>query len=67
VAAEALVGNIDTAKLHLASYSELDPGMTVRRFAEERTSVPLEAVTSAYLRGLERILEGLRRAGMPEQ
>ncbi|MBV8457566.1 MAG: hypothetical protein JO122_13235 [Acetobacteraceae bacterium] len=66
-AAEALAGNIDSAKLHLAKYYELDPGMTVQRFAEERSSVPLEAVSPAYLRGLERILEGLRRAGMPEQ
>jgi adenylate cyclase len=66
-AAEALVGNIDGARLHLAKYGEIDPGMTVQRFAEERSSVPLEAVSRAYLRGQERILEGLRRAGMPER
>ncbi len=66
-AAEALVGNIDRAQPHLAKYGELDPGMTVRRFAEERSSVPLEAVSPAYRCGFERILEGLRRAGMPEQ
>jgi adenylate cyclase len=66
-AAEALAGNIDDARLHLAKYDELDPGMTVRRFAEERNSVPLETVSPAYLRGNERILEGLRRAGMPER
>ena len=66
-AAEALVGNIDRAQLHLAQYGKLDPGMTVRRFAEERSSVPLEAVSPAYRCGFERILEGLRRAGMPEQ
>jgi tetratricopeptide (TPR) repeat protein len=66
-AAEALAGNIDSAKLDLAKYDELDPGMTVRRFREERNSVPLEAVSPAYLRGFERILEGLRRAGMPEE
>jgi hypothetical protein len=41
--------------------------MTIRRFAVERTSVPLDAVSPAYLRGNERILEGLRRAGMPER
>jgi hypothetical protein len=64
-AAEALAGNIDSAKLTLAKYNEADPGMTVRRFAEERSSVPLEAVSPVYLRGLERILHGLRRAGMP--
>jgi adenylate cyclase len=66
-AAEALVGNIDSAKLHLAKYNDVDPNMTVRRFVEERSSVPLEAASPAYLRGMERILEGLRRAGMPEQ
>jgi len=66
-AAEALAGDIDSAKLHLAEYYELDPGMTVQRFATERSSVPPEAVSPVYLRGLERILEGLRRVGMPEQ
>jgi TolB-like protein/Flp pilus assembly protein TadD len=65
-AAEALVGNVDDACLQLAKYDEVDPGMTVQRFAEERSSVPLEAVRPAYRRGCERILEGLRRAGMPE-
>ena len=66
-AAEALAGNIDGAKQRLAEYAAIDPGMTVRRFAKGRTSVPLEAVSPGYLRGLERILEALRRAGMPEQ
>ena len=66
-AAEALAGNIDNARLHLANYDELDPGMTIRRFAEERSSVPLDAVSPVYLRGNKRILEGLRRAGMPER
>jgi predicted Zn-dependent protease len=65
--AEALAGNIDRARQHLAKYDELDPGMTIRRFAEERSSVPLDAVSPVYLRGNERILEGLRRAGMPER
>jgi hypothetical protein len=66
-AAEALAGNIESAKLHLTKFDELDPRMTIRRFAVERTSVPLDAVSPAYLRGNERILEGLRRAGMPER
>jgi adenylate cyclase len=64
-AAEALAGNIDDARLHLAKYNEVDPGMTIQRFAEERSSVPLKAVSPAYLRGFRRILAGLRRAGMP--
>jgi TolB-like protein/cytochrome c-type biogenesis protein CcmH/NrfG len=64
-AAEALAGNIGDARLHLAKYDESDPGMTVQRFAEERNSVPLNAESPGYLRGHQRILEGLRRAGMP--
>jgi TolB-like protein/cytochrome c-type biogenesis protein CcmH/NrfG len=64
-AAEALAGNIDHARLHLAKLEELDPGMTIRRFVEERASVPPNTVSPAYLRGNERMLEGLRRAGMP--
>ena len=66
-AAEAQLGNIDSARLHLEKLYELDPGMTIRRFVEERTSVPLDAVSPAYLRGNDRMLEGLRRAGMPER
>ncbi len=66
-AAEALAGNISSARLHLAKYEELDPGMTICRFAEARASVPLDAVSPVYLRGRERILEGLRGAGMPER
>jgi adenylate cyclase len=66
-AAEALADDMDRAKRHLAEYNELDPGMTIGRFVAERNSVPLEAASPAYLRGMERILDGLRRAGMPEQ
>jgi hypothetical protein len=40
--------------------------MTVRRFAAERNSVPRDAVSPSYLRGNDRPLEGLRRAGMPQ-
>ena len=66
-AAEALVDNVDQARLHLAKLDELDPGMTIKRFAEERSSVPLDAVSPSYLCGNERLLNGLRRAGMPEE
>jgi TolB-like protein/cytochrome c-type biogenesis protein CcmH/NrfG len=66
-AAEALGGNIDVARQHLEKYDELDPGMTIQSFSEERSSVPLDAVSPVYLRGNERILEGLRRAGMSER
>jgi adenylate cyclase len=66
-AAEALVDNVDQARLHLAKLDELDPDMTIKRFAEERSSVPLDAVSPSYLCGNERLLNGLRRAGMPEE
>jgi TolB-like protein len=66
-AAEALVDDIDQARLHLAKLDELDPGMTIKRFAEERSSVPLDAVSPSYLLGNDRLLNGLRRAGMPDE
>jgi predicted ATPase/TolB-like protein/Tfp pilus assembly protein PilF len=66
-AAEALAGDVERAGLHLADYIALEPQMTVRRFAAERSSVPLDAVSLAYRRESERILEGLRHAGMPEE
>lgn len=65
-AAEALTGNLENARLYLAEYAALEPNMTVRRFAEQRSSVPPEAVSATYRRESERILDGLRRAGMPD-
>jgi TolB-like protein/Flp pilus assembly protein TadD len=66
VASEALSGNLDGAKRHLAELAALDPGITVSQFAEERSSVPLDVVSPVYQRESARILEGLRRAGMPD-
>jgi TolB-like protein/Flp pilus assembly protein TadD len=66
-AAEALNGNLDGAKLHLSKLGELEPGLTIKRFVEERSSVPLTAVSPIYHRENERILQALRRAGMPAQ
>jgi tetratricopeptide (TPR) repeat protein len=63
-AAEALTGNSESAKLYLAEYTALEPDMTVRRFAAQRSSVPLDTVSPIYQRENERIIEGLRRAGM---
>src|SRR5262249_38667115 len=64
VAAETLVGNVEAARLHLSKLAELDPGLTIKRFVEQRSSVPLAAVSPIYLRENERILEALRLAGM---
>jgi predicted ATPase len=65
-AAEALSGDLERAQLHLAEYVALEPGMTVARFANERSSVPLEVTSQVYQHEIERILEGLRLAGMPD-
>jgi tetratricopeptide (TPR) repeat protein len=67
VAAEILVDNVGAAKLHLSKLAELDPGLTIKRFVEERSSVPLTAVSPIYRHENERILDALRRAGMQEQ
>ena len=67
VAAEILVDNVSAAKLHLSKLAELDPGLTIKRFVEERSSVPLTAVSPIYRHENERILDALRRAGMQEQ
>jgi TolB-like protein/Flp pilus assembly protein TadD len=63
-AAEALSGDLATAREHLAEYAAAEPEMTVQRFAEQRSSVPPEAVSPTYRQENERILDGLRRAGM---
>ncbi|HUB16412.1 MAG TPA: tetratricopeptide repeat protein [Acetobacteraceae bacterium] len=64
-AAQALAGDIEAARQHLAEYRMLEPNMTVGRFAKQRSSVPPESASVVY-RQSERILEGLRRAGMPD-
>jgi TolB-like protein len=66
-AAEALAGDVEAAKRHLAEYRALEPTMTVHRFARQRSSVPPDAVSVVYRRENERILEGLRLAGMPDE
>jgi len=64
-AAEALAGDLELAKRHMAEFALIDPGLTVRDFALRRSSVPVEAVSSIYIREHDRILDGLRLAGMP--
>jgi TolB-like protein/cytochrome c-type biogenesis protein CcmH/NrfG len=63
-AAEALTGDLAAAREHMAEYAAVEPEMTVQRFAEQRSSVPPEAVSRTYRQEIERILDGLRRAGM---
>src|SRR5258705_9384334 len=54
-AAEALAGDVERAGLHLAEYIAIEPEMTARRFAAERSSVPLDAASPVYRRESERI------------
>ncbi len=66
-AAAALAGDSRTAGRHFREYSALEPNMTVQRFAQQRSSVPPEAVSRIYRQEIGRILEGLRLAGMPDE
>jgi TolB-like protein/Flp pilus assembly protein TadD len=63
-AAEALNGDLASARQHLAEYAAVELQMTVQRFADQRSSVPPDAVSPTYRRENDRILDGLRRAGM---
>jgi TolB-like protein/Flp pilus assembly protein TadD len=65
-AAQALAGNIDAAKRHLAEYHLQEPNMTIAKFAKQRSSVPPDSVSETYSRESGRILNGLRTAGMPD-
>jgi adenylate cyclase len=65
-AAYALAGDIPTAQQRLREYRALEPQMTVRRFADERSSVPPDAVSKVYLTESDRILLGLRLAGLAD-
>jgi len=64
--AEALTGDVRSARLRLAENAALEPDMTVRRFAEQPWYVPPKAISPTYRRESERVLEGLRHAGMPD-
>ncbi len=66
-AAAVLAGDGEAARRHLAEYAAIEPAMTVQRFARQRSSVPLASVSPIYRRESERILEGLRLAGMPDE
>jgi TolB-like protein/Flp pilus assembly protein TadD len=47
-AAEALTGDLQSARLHLAEYLALEPDMTVKRFAEQPWYVPPDAVSPTF-------------------
>lgn len=62
----ALEGRPEEAKSALAECLRLQPEMTIKRHFDT-WSVPLQATASVYLRHHERLLQGLRLAGMPER
>jgi tetratricopeptide (TPR) repeat protein len=65
-AAYALTGRTDEAHDELAQYARLRAGETVARFRRD-TPVPLRLTGPSYQQLFERLKEGLRGAGMPEQ
>jgi tetratricopeptide (TPR) repeat protein len=65
-AAYALHGHLDEAREELARYAQLRPSETVAGFRRE-TPVPLRLTSPSYQQRFERLKEGLRTAGMPEQ
>ena len=61
-AALAQVGRLDEAHSAVKAGLALNPTFTIARFSAGALSV-----TSTYLAGSARILDGLRKAGVPEQ
>jgi len=64
-AAYALVGRPDDASAALARYSQFRPGETVANF-RRLAPVPLRLTSPQYQQQVERLKDGLRKAGMPD-
>ncbi|MBV8410928.1 MAG: tetratricopeptide repeat protein [Alphaproteobacteria bacterium] len=64
-AAEALHGEAENGRRSMAEFMAVEPAMTIRKFMEQRSHVPLHAVNAGYLQENERIGHGLALAGMP--
>jgi adenylate cyclase len=65
-AALALTGRMDEAREELGLYARLRAGETIASFRRE-TPVPLRLTGPSYQQLFERVKDGLRGAGMPEQ
>jgi adenylate cyclase len=65
-AAYAFQGRIDEAREELRQYARLRPSESVANFRRE-SPVPLRLTSPSYQQRFERLKEGLRSAGMPEQ
>jgi TolB-like protein/DNA-binding winged helix-turn-helix (wHTH) protein/tetratricopeptide (TPR) repeat protein len=64
-AAYALLGRSDEARVELAAYLERRPDTRVSTF-RRLSPVPLALTSPQYQQQLQRIADGLRKAGMPE-
>ena len=64
-AAYALLGRSDDARIAFASFDRQHPGTRISTF-RTRSPVPLTLTSPVYQWQLERLKEGLRKAGMPE-
>jgi TolB-like protein len=60
-AALALLGRVDEARAEVQTVLALDPKFTIRRF---RAGAP--SANSVFLKQRERVIEGMRKAGLPE-
>jgi adenylate cyclase len=65
-AAYALLGRLDEAREELGRYSRLRSRETVASFRRE-SPVPLRLTSPSYQQRFERLRDGLRDAGLPEQ
>ena len=57
---------IEDARTALSDCLRLQPDMTIKRLFDS-WSVPLQSTSQTYLRQHERLRDGLRMAGMPEE
>jgi hypothetical protein len=65
-AAYALTGRSEEARAAFARYDRLRPGETVANFRRS-SPVPFRLTSLEYRHQFERLKDGLRLAGMPEQ
>ena len=65
-AAYAFLGRLDEAREEFGQYARLRPRETLASFRRE-SPVPLRLTSPSYRQLFERVKDGLRSAGMPEQ
>jgi hypothetical protein len=58
----AKLGRLDEAKTEVKAALALNPGFTIRRYR-----AGAQSDNTAFLKGRERIIEDMRKAGVPER